>query len=196
MNFKWLLSNYDGRIDLAKYWEVIIRTLVSCLIFLLIFKAGLKLVQVGFLAVFKNPLPFDPSFSDLLSVYAGWNLESLATVTIKRLHDRNKSGWWIVPFFMAPVLLHRPSDWLADPPFALLVDALGYGLGGWCFIDLLGLRGTTGPNRFGPDPLAPRKTQWVQPSEIEPVPQNSGPPPAWLVKRGDESAAADQCSGQ
>jgi uncharacterized membrane protein YhaH (DUF805 family) len=188
--FNKFLFSFEGRINRAKYCYAIYATSISCLVFLSIFGAALKLVHVGYLYVFKNPLslPFDASFRNALLFYAGWNFASLAAITIKRLQDRNRSGWWIVPFFIAPPLLHRLSDWLDNLTLALLVDALGFSLGVWCFIELLCLSGTRGPNRFGSDPLAPRETRprWDQHSEIEFVPHSAGPPPAWLVKRGHE----------
>ena len=51
-------------------------------------------------------------------------------VTIKRYHDRNKSGWWVLIAFI-PV-----------------VGAL------WQLIECGFLPGTAGTNRFGPDPVA------------------------------------------
>ncbi len=51
-------------------------------------------------------------------------------VTVKRSHDRDKSGWWIL---------------IALIP---LIGAI------WFLIEFGFLRGTPGPNRFGPDPLA------------------------------------------
>jgi uncharacterized membrane protein YhaH (DUF805 family) len=188
MNFKWMRCKVEGRINRARCWEAALQGAISFLIFTLIFGAGLKLVQVVYLAVFKNPLPFDASIGYILLFYAGLNMDALEAVTIKRLHDRNKSGWWIVPFFIAPLLLHGLSDRLDNPTFGFVVNALAFGLGLWCFIELLCLRGTSGPNRFGSDPLAPRKTRsnWVPRSEIEPMPHSVGPPPAWLVRRDPE----------
>ena len=49
-------------------------------------------------------------------------------VNIKRFHDRNKSGWWVL---------------IALIP---LVGAL------WIVIECGFLRGTVGDNRYGPDP--------------------------------------------
>ena len=48
------------------------------------------------------------------------------------------------------------------------------------------LKGTHGPNRFGPDPLAPHDTRpgWDQQSEIEMTPHKAGPPTMGYVKRG------------
>jgi hypothetical protein len=49
----------------------------------------------------------------------------------KRWHDRDKSAWWVLVYFI-PII-----GWL------------------WSFIVAGFLRGTSGYNRFGPDPLAP-----------------------------------------
>ena len=35
-------------------------------------------------------------------------------ISIKRLHDRDKSGWWMVPFFAAPGLYSQFADRLPD----------------------------------------------------------------------------------
>jgi Protein of unknown function (DUF805) len=113
---------------------------------------------------------------------------------IKRLHDRDKSGWWFAPFFIAPGLLERLADWLDNPPLALLVSALSFGLSIWCFVELFCLRGIKGPNRFGSDPLAPvapvapveTRPRWNQQSELEFVPHSAGPSPGAHVKRGHE----------
>ncbi|MGD1956255.1 MAG: DUF805 domain-containing protein [Sphingomonadales bacterium] len=51
------------------------------------------------------------------------------TVSIKRCHDRGKSGWWCLLF---------------------LVPIVGFL---WGLIDLGILKGEEGPNQYGPDPL-------------------------------------------
>jgi uncharacterized membrane protein YhaH (DUF805 family) len=48
---------------------------------------------------------------------------------IKRWHDRDKSGWWVLINFIP------------------IVGGL------WCLVECGFLKGTDGPNRFGPDPL-------------------------------------------
>ncbi len=53
-------------------------------------------------------------------------------VHIKRLHDRNKSGWWCL-------LLHTP-----------VLNVI------WAIIELGMLRGSLGRNRYGADPLWPQ----------------------------------------
>ena len=54
-------------------------------------------------------------------------------VTVKRWHDRDKSGWWVLINFIP-----------------IIGDI-------WSLIENGFLKGTTGDNRFGPDPL-PQET--------------------------------------
>jgi len=50
-------------------------------------------------------------------------------ISVRRLHDGDRSGWWILLFFI--------------PLIGAIIILIWY-----C------MRGTPGPNRFGPDPLA------------------------------------------
>ncbi|WP_208348539.1 DUF805 domain-containing protein [Pseudaestuariivita rosea] len=65
----------------------------------------------------------------VLYMLLGWMALAQICVSIRRLHDQNKSGWW---YFIALI------------PFGGIVLLVFY-----C------LPGTPGPNRYGPDPLAP-----------------------------------------
>lgn len=62
----------------------------------------------------------------------------LVAVTIRRLHDRNISGWWYLGFTLASMI----------PGLNLIAMLV-------MFVLML-LPGTQGPNRFGTDPLAPQ----------------------------------------
>ena len=109
----------------------------------------------------------------------------LATA-IKRLHDRDRSGWWIIPFFIVPGLFDQFSDLLPDSywvlPFILPASILWL----WGLVEMFCRRGTIGPNRFGPDPLAdiedssaaPPAKSWDQQSELDIVPHRAPPPRA------------------
>ncbi len=94
-------------------------------------------------------------------VHGGWltNIFGLAViipniaVSVRRLHDTDRSGWWILlpmaPYFAGAALMFMGS--------LLIGGILAFG-GFVCAIVLLVwycTRGTTGPNRFGPDPLSP-----------------------------------------
>jgi uncharacterized membrane protein YhaH (DUF805 family) len=111
--------------------------------------------------------------------------------SIKRLHDRDKSGWWMVPFFAVPGLYNqfaeRLPDSYADLPLAIAVAILCM----WGFVEMYCLKGSRKTNRFGADPLAPKprpdtRPPWDQQSEIEMVPHTASPPPVWRVKPGYE----------
>jgi uncharacterized membrane protein YhaH (DUF805 family) len=72
-------------------------------------------------------------------------------VGLKRLHDRNKSAWWLALFYAAPFLLDT-SAYLKGSDYALYFTAPAGIINVWALIELGFLRGTLGPNRFGDDP--------------------------------------------
>jgi uncharacterized membrane protein YhaH (DUF805 family) len=77
---------------------------------------------------------------------------SIVAVAIKRLHDRDKPGWWAIPFVFLPVLLSSAATDLVTPSAGVLQACSGLLLL-WGFVELACLSGTRGPNKFGPDPL-------------------------------------------
>ncbi|WFU33553.1 DUF805 domain-containing protein [Bradyrhizobium brasilense] len=110
-------------------------------------------------------------------------------VSIKRLHDRDKSGWWMVPFFAIPGLMSQFSDRLPDESYWVMAAGLiVFMLYIWGFIELAFLRGTGYPNRYGPNPLGKTHVRqgrdsgsrsargWDQQSELDIVPHKAGPP--------------------
>jgi uncharacterized membrane protein YhaH (DUF805 family) len=204
MRLRSLLFSFEGRINRAKYWYVSFASLCSYLFFY-VFMAVLAWALGGFFAVKSVsvhifPLMYfhvsftynSPASSAALLYPLFYAAETpflvigiwfLAATTIKRLHDRNKSGWWIVPFCVAPSLLYELM-WLDAPlTVALIVSALGFGLALWGFVELSCLKGTRGPNRFGPDPLAPEaptapvqtQPRWDQHGELGFMPHRAGP---------------------
>ncbi len=75
----------------------------------------------------------DSTLANAVSILVGlaFIYPSLA-IAAKRWHDRDKSGWWSL---------------------ILLIPAVG---AIWYLVECGCLRGTPGPNRFGPDPLGGR----------------------------------------
>lgn len=117
--------------------------------------------------------------------------------TIKRLHDRDRSGWWIGGFYLLSIAGGFVAGFAAmigiaqggpvpgGPVIVLMVFGvlvLGYGI--WLIVETGFLRGTPGPNRFGPDPLGgmggPQwQQQWQQPGAWpQQPPQQWQPQPA------------------
>lgn len=79
----------------------------------------------------------------------------------KRLHDRNKSGWWAVPLCGLPYLYIHFILFCAElrisiaAPTLLAVLAVPVCLlSAWALIELYFMPGTDGRNRFGADPLS------------------------------------------
>jgi uncharacterized membrane protein YhaH (DUF805 family) len=71
-------------------------------------------------------------------------------VIIRRLHDRGRSAWWLIPFQILPLALHGGSAWVqstlyseADPrlPMAIGAVLLALLLNLWAFIEIGVLRG-------------------------------------------------------
>jgi len=79
---------------------------------------------------------------------------SALAIGVKRLHDRDRSGWWILLFYFGPTVLAAAQNSTADGSLASTVLGLGtFAIWVWALVELGFLRGTSGPNRFGPDPL-------------------------------------------
>lgn len=213
MDWTWYLFRFDGRINRALLWQalLIVAVLAALLgvvgqvLHLLNAEGSLKLsikldFDFGLDDLFKlvDPRAYRSLASfdrkDLILKGSGLTLFSwifLATA-IKRLHDRDRSGWWIVAFFVVPGLFSQFSDLLPSSnwmlPFSLSASSLWL----WGFVEMFCVPGSVGDNRFGADPLADiedsaaerRAKDWDQQSEIEFVPPSASPPGGMHVKRG------------
>jgi uncharacterized membrane protein YhaH (DUF805 family) len=210
------LFGFEGRINRAKYWYAVLASVVFCIVFMAIeasvigaiFGATVRSIDVNFLGAFGSPLslPFSarfdnvaPETSALVTVIfyivatpiAVIGICFIAATTIKRLHDRDLSGWWSIVFLIAPGLLSNLVDrighasYLASA-FTLPLAVAAFCLKIWGTLELMFFSGTSGRNRFGPDPLAPAEPQprWDQQSELTFVPPSAGPPPGPHVMRG------------
>ena len=206
MDWTWYLFRFDGRIDRARFW------LAIPVLFGLMTTVGLAIVAIhGLFGAPPSPLHFgtedlfklvDPdayrslTWADLPRLLVKLFGSSLLmwvyfATSIKRLHDRDKSGWWMVPFFAMPGLYKQFADRLpdsyADLPLAVAAAVLCL----WGFVEMYCLKGSRKTNRFGADPLTPpppriARRPWDQQSEIEMTPHKAGPPPVWRVKPGYE----------
>jgi uncharacterized membrane protein YhaH (DUF805 family) len=95
---------------------------------------------------------------------------SAFAIGVKRLHDRNKSGWLIVLFYVVPSILGGIAN-TSEQAVASFVLGLGsLVISIWGLVELGFLRGTVGPNAYGPDPL---QTPAAAPASIAPA--SAGP---------------------
>ena len=120
------LFGFDGRLSRQPYWLALLAVLlVDSITFGII--GGFELLDGDTLAVERK----GSSRLWALSVVPA-SLWIGLVLSVKRWHDRNKSGRWVL-INLVPVV-----GWL------------------WHLIECGFLRGTIGPNRFGQDPLRPR----------------------------------------
>lgn len=111
-----------------------------------------------------------PVFQGIIGLILLW--PSLA-VTTKRLHDRGMTGWWQAAPALAVIPIGAASYWYystklqgGDPaanlavvsePVAAVAIILGGSVLAWLvlypLINALFLRGQSGPNKYGDDPL-------------------------------------------
>jgi len=98
----------------------------------------------------------------LYGLFALFMLIPNLAVTVRRLHDTNRSGWWIlaplapyaVGFVMAILATAAPDLAIVAGIVSLLAMLAAFGLAIMLLVFYF-LEGTRGPNRFGPDPKGP-----------------------------------------
>ena len=128
--------SFRGRFNRAKYW------LVSLTNFAVLIIVGTAAYMIG--------IAF---WIAILILIAGFFVSSTAAA-VKRLHDRDKSAWWILVFYLVPSILSAAADRTENSGLAIGFSAAGFAISIWAFVELGCLRGTAGPNSYGPDPLA------------------------------------------
>ena len=145
MDFKYLFTSFEGRINRAKYWAgMIILAVISIILGLLIGAIFGPTILGNILVLLITAALFYPGYA----------------VAAKRFQDRDKSGitalYGLVPVLIASVLQMLGLTGTPEAPNALgwICSLVTMGVGLWFLIELGILKGTEGPNRFGPDPLA------------------------------------------
>jgi uncharacterized membrane protein YhaH (DUF805 family) len=115
LTIKEILFSFKGRIGRKTYWLSLLGTMLIYAVFVGIFTAmtGGKAEPSGIIMVFFA----------LLYIPLIW---ICLAIPIKRWHDRNKSGWWILIGFVP------------------IIGAI------WSFVENGCLSGDEGPNNYGP----------------------------------------------
>ena len=125
MDWKFAYFSFGGRLNRAKYW---IAAIVMGVLYTVVSLLDANVIHSPVLMSFAVDGGGAQGIG-ALSVIA-WVLVIIMGLAlgIKRLHDRDRSGWFYLLMLVPLVNL-------------------------WILIEILFLRGTVGPNRFGPDPL-------------------------------------------
>jgi uncharacterized membrane protein YhaH (DUF805 family) len=155
-NIVSLLTTFRGRIGRGQYWTAVAIYIAISIV----------LIALGFIMFGNSILALSGEDSDgviaglvskgigffliLVLVYIPMMISGIF-VGIKRLHDRNKSGWWLLLFYFGPMVL----GWIGSaigPEW--LFSLAGFAISIWMLVELGFLRGTIGPNQYGPDPVS------------------------------------------
>jgi uncharacterized membrane protein YhaH (DUF805 family) len=153
-------ANFSGRAPRSEYWWWIL--------FVILVSFGVGLIS-GFLEAASGSKSIGALIIGLLDLF--FLLPNLAVV-VRRLHDLNRSGWWygaliILSIFLAAIAIpvfirmgmnHEQGLDVMDglnPAIFILIGILGLvnTIFGLVMLVWFFMRGTSGPNRFGPDPL-------------------------------------------
>src|SRR3977135_3617917 len=153
MNPGNLLFTFKGRINRAK---CCLALLIWCVVWAAVLGAGF-----GGEMIADNAGAILIVIILLLLVTSG---VSGVAVGIKRLHDRDKSGWWLLIFYLLPAVFDGIGR-SGVPALSLVAFAISI----WGFVELGCLRGTDGPNTYGPDPLEAGAEAAASPTWGEPV---------------------------
>ena len=125
--------SFKGRASRSEFWWFCLFTLILNMIVALV---GLLLPALG---------------SIVSAVQALWLLLPTVGVTTRRLHDRNLSGWWQMLPLAAALPAIAGAVLKADGLLVLAGSAAA--LASLGLLVVYALKGTSGSNRFGSDPL-------------------------------------------
>jgi uncharacterized membrane protein YhaH (DUF805 family) len=147
MDFAYILSSTQGRIPRSQWWAGLVILVIIGVVLALIIGWVLGPTLIGLIATL---------ILQVILLYPSYALSA------KRFQDRNKPGGLaligiglgILQTLARLVGLSNPFaptavDWILN--IALLI------VGIWYLIELGILRGTVGPNQYGPDPLEGRR---------------------------------------
>ena len=150
ISWRWLLFGFSGRINRAEYWFTM----------LVYFLAGIALAGVRYAVGDSVAWQAVHFTADLAFAVSG------LAVAVKRLHDRDKSAWWALFFYVFPAVLicaGIAASFVGINGMGELAGVSGFltrlcilaavGIGFWFFVELACFRGTRGYNRYGPDSI-------------------------------------------
>lgn len=138
-------ADFRGRSRRMEFWSFgLFNLIVYAILFGIMIGTGASLAAMA--DTNGNPLQiittlFFSGFGLLLGIYWLATIIPTVAVTVRRLHDRDMSGWWYLGFIVLSMI----------PLVGFLVSI--------AFLVIMFLPGTPGPNRFGSDPKDPTSTQ-------------------------------------
>lgn len=159
-------AEFSGRSRRMEFWMWILFQFLLGFVFIFAF-VGLVGSAI-FAGNMERPEQVLGSGGAAIGLVLLWAVVSLAflipnlAVTIRRLHDTDRSGWWIMLYwgpylasmFTTPTFasVEQSGDNMAALGGAAIVLSLAWLIGSLVLLVFLFLDGTPGSNRYGPDP--------------------------------------------
>lgn len=145
-------AELSGRAPRAEYWWYILGTTLAGLAFewLDSLFGGMTVGAYGPLSLISTIMLLVPGF----------------TVTVRRLHDIGRSGWWMLLSISWYGLLVLPAtmtdEEMQQLDLSLMLAGIGFLLvSGVVMLVFMITRGDEGSNRYGPDPYGPDELEEV-----------------------------------
>ena len=144
---EWMLmpvkryADFKGRSRRKEYWSFFLLSMIVMVVIMALRSAtGPSMMEV-MAENPDNPLAiYGWMYGGVGMLLALWTLATFVpniALNVRRLHDRDMSGWWLLGFFVGMII-----------PIINIVASIAY-------LVFMFLPGTAGPNRFGPDPKNP-----------------------------------------
>jgi len=170
---EWMLmplrryAEFSGRSRRQEFWMFMLLLLIIWIVAFF----GIMMMGAGALSMAGANADGSPRVAGMMGMFASmgiiavilgivWLALLIPTLAVqtRRLHDTDRSGWWLM-IYWGPAIL----SWIVNIAGAANQSASLVMLGGLCSLLALiasivllvfwCLPGTNGPNRFGPDPL-------------------------------------------
>jgi uncharacterized membrane protein YhaH (DUF805 family) len=97
-----------------------------------------------------NVLTFVPVVPTGITILYLW---PFTAIHVKRLMDRDRSPWLFLLVLVPPISIRFLYPFLDRSPWLLLLLSVNGVAVTWLIIETWFLKGTTGQNRYGPDPV-------------------------------------------
>lgn len=131
---------FQGRIDRLQYWLGLLTIVATALVPLLLLPEIARAAGA----------PQRTVMAIIAIVVVVFCVVPALAIMIKRLHDRDKSGSWVVLLYFAPYWLGKLSDKAPEgSPLWWCLATVAVVLSAWGLIEFGCLPGTKGPNRYG-----------------------------------------------
>lgn len=130
------LFSFTGRARRAEFW-------------------GMQLSVAVCSAIVTAMVGQGPGAAAVLAAFLLVSTWLVLAVTVRRLHDLNRSGWWVVAYYLAMIatglfsILMEAADETAGLFMFLLMWSLAAAIGFFLWIGFV--KGTVGPNQFDTD---------------------------------------------